>query len=381
MFTTGSKLFLGAGVVAAIGAVLYGVIEGGALGTVGMTFAATVAFFLAGVSFAIRDADVSSMDVAALHHTPAAAPAPGGSLWPIVGTLGAALLVVGLVTYPVVFIFGLLALLAATVEWMVQAWSERASGDPQYNAAVRGRLAHPLEFPLLAAVGAGVLVYSFSRIMLFLTKNGGPVVFGAIAVLLLLGGFLIAFKPTLRTGALAAVCAVAGLGLVAGGIVAAVDGERDMEAHETTGDLGTGGHCETTDETHADENNSQTVAAKANIAAEVILREDGTLVARNEGIPGAQDRVIIPRSNVTNVRFRNESSDERRLVLNGGTRLADPTDPQSEQVPVQECTALVEEGGSQFMTFSINQASINLDRRMEFVVPGVEGASVEVVVT
>ena len=92
-------------------------------------------------------------------------------MWPIVAALGGVLVVVGLVTYPVVFVFGILALLAATVEWMVQAWSERASADVPFNADVRSRIAHPLEFPILAAVGAGILIYSFSRIMLFLSKS------------------------------------------------------------------------------------------------------------------------------------------------------------------------------------------------------------------
>jgi hypothetical protein len=380
MFTTGSKLFLGAGVAAAVAAVLYGVLEGGALGTTGLTFASVVAFFLAGISLAIRDGNVSAMDVAALHRTPAAAPAPRSSMWPPVAALGAVLVVVGLVTYPVVFVFGLIALIVAAAEWMVQAWSERASGDPQYNAAVRGRLAHPLEFPVLAAIGGAVLIYSFSRIMLFLSKTGGPVVFGVIALLLLVGGFIIAFKPSLRTGAIAAVCTIAALGLVTGGIVAAIDGERDIEVHETTGDLADHGGCESTEETHADENASQTVAATANLTAELILREDGTMVARNQGIQRDLDRVVVQRANVTNVRFRNESSEPRRLVLNAGTQRVDPTDAESEVEPVQRCTALAEEGGSQFLTFTRNQSSANVDVPMEFVVPGVEGARVEVMV-
>jgi hypothetical protein len=301
-------------------------------------------------------------------------------MWPPVAALGAVLVVVGLVTYPVVFVFGLIALIVAAAEWMVQAWSERASGDPQYNAAVRGRLAHPLEFPVLAAIGGAVLIYSFSRIMLFLSKTGGPVVFGVIALLLLVGGFIIAFKPSLRTGAIAAVCTIAALGLVTGGIVAAIDGERDIEVHETTGDLADHGGCESTEETHADENASQTVAATANLTAELILREDGTMVARNQGIQRDLDRVVVQRANVTNVRFRNESSEPRRLVLNAGTQRVDPTDAESEVEPVQRCTALAEEGGSQFLTFTINQSSANVDVPMEFVVPGVEGARVEVMV-
>ena len=62
--------------------------------------------------------------------------------------------VVGIVSYPVVFIFGIIALIASAAEWMVQAWSERASADGEFNAVVRARISHPLEFPVLAFVGA-----------------------------------------------------------------------------------------------------------------------------------------------------------------------------------------------------------------------------------
>ncbi len=227
MITTGSKLFIGAGVLATIAAILYGVIEGGAMGTVGLTFAAVALFFLGGLTLYIRDANVSSMDVAAVQQAPAGAAAPAASMWPAVAALGGALIVIGLVTYQVVFVFGIIAIVAAAAEWMVGAWSERASSDAAHNAAVRGRIAHPLEFPVLALVGAGVLIYSFSRIMLALTKAGGPVAFAVIAVLLLAVGFIIAFKPSLRIGAVAALAVIAGLGLVSGGIVAAVQGERD----------------------------------------------------------------------------------------------------------------------------------------------------------
>ncbi len=47
--------------------------------------------------------------------------------------------------------------------------SAGASGPaptPRTTPAVRSRMLHPLEFPILAAVGLGVIVYAFSRIML-----------------------------------------------------------------------------------------------------------------------------------------------------------------------------------------------------------------------
>jgi len=378
MITTGSKLFIGAGVLAALGAVLYGVLEGGALGTVGLTFAAAALFFLAGVALVTRDANVSSMDVAAVAQAPAGAPAPGASMWPAIAALGAALVVVGLVSYQVVLVFGVIAIVAATAEWMVSAWSERASADTSHNTAVRQRIAHPLEFPVLALVGAGVLVYSFSRIMLALSKAGGPVAFAVIAGLVLVVGFIVAFKPSLRIGAVAALAVIAALGLVSGGIVAAVEGEREIEVHETTTALAESGECEEEGETHADEHASQTVAAKANIAAEVTLHADGTLSVRNQGIDGEQDFAVVTAANPTNVRFINESDEPRRLVLNGGTRPEDPNDPESEQVPFQACTALAEESGSQFLTFTIYQSSVEAAEPMSFTVPGVEEAMVEV---
>src|SRR5918994_257918 len=142
MITTGSKFFIGAGVLAAVGAVLYGVLEGGALGTVGLTFAAVALFFLAGVALVTRDATVSWMDVTAVAQAPAGAPAPGASMWPAIAALGAALVVVGLVSYQVVLVFGVIVIVAATAEWMVSAWSERASADTSHNTAVRQRVAH-----------------------------------------------------------------------------------------------------------------------------------------------------------------------------------------------------------------------------------------------
>ncbi len=267
---------------------------------------------------------------------------------------------------------------------MVQAWSERASADAGFNAEVRTRIAHPLEFPILAAIGAGIIIYSFSRIMLFLSKSSGPAVFAFIAALILLGGFVIAFRPSVRTGAIAVVSVIAALGLVAGGAVAALEGERDLHPHETTSDLAELGECSTPEETEADENSSQSVAAKANLTADLILREDGTLVAKNLGVTGDQDTVVVTRANPTNVRFINQSGEKRRLTLDLGTKPevdAEGQPIEDTAVPNQVCTALVDDGGSQFLTFSVPTASAFAEQPYRFVVPGAEGAEVEVEVT
>ena len=262
---------------------------------------------------------------------------------------------------------------------MVQAYSERASGDAEYNAAVRGRIAHPLEFPILAAVGVAVLVYSFSRIMLFLSKATGPAVFAVVAVLILAVGFVIAFVPTIKSGLIAAVAVIAALGLVAGGAAAALDGERELHHHETTSELAADGDCATAEETEADEHASQNVAAKANVTAEVTLQDDDTLVAHNLGVTGTTDKVVVTRANPTNVLFHNESSEDRRLVLDMGT--APETDetgatvPDTE-VPHQLCTQLTEEGGTQLLTFSLATPTRYATTPYRFIVPGVDGAEV-----
>jgi len=384
MFKTGARFLVGAAVLATIAAIVYGVAQSGSLGTTGLVFAACALAGLATVNIWTRDADVSAMDEAARTRSPAATAPPGPSIWPVVAGVGGVLLVVGLVTYPVVFIFGLIALLATTAEWMVQAWSERASADAGFNAGVRTRLAHPLEFPVLAAIGFGIIVYSFSRIMLFLSKTGGVAAFALIALLVLVAGFVIAFRPSLRNGAIAGVAVIAAVGLIAGGAVAALEGERELLPHETTGELAALGECDTTDETEADENASQSVAAKSNLAGSVILRADGTLVADNADVAGSDKVFVVTKSNATNVRFINDSDEERRLVLDLGTTpaLEENGEPiEGTAVPFQYCTALVADGGQQFLTFSIPTASVFAEQPYRFVVPGVAGAEVEVAVS
>jgi hypothetical protein len=384
VFPTGSKLLIAAAALATIAAIVYGVAQGGSLGTVGLIFAAACLAGLAGVNVFTRDADVSAMDSTALTESAAARPTPPNSVWPIVGALGGVLVVVGLVTYPPVFIFGIIALLGAAVEWMIEAWSDRASADVAHNAEVRSRIAHPLELPLLALVGVAVLVYSFSRIMLWLSKTSGPALFGIIAALVLLVGFIVAFRPSIRNGAVGAVCSIAALGLIAGGASAALSGEREIEAHETTGALATDGKCGEAAETEADHSSSQSVAAKANVTAELTLANDGTLTARPLGIPAGQSTLTITRANTTNVIFRNETSEPRRLVLDLGTRpvvdeeTGDTVPDETE--PNQICTQLADNGGSQLMTFSVAVPSWAAEQPYAFVVPGVEGARVEVIV-
>ena len=196
------------------------------------------------------------------------------------------MITVGVVTFPAITILGLIVLLAATAEWMVQAWSERASADQAYNTTVRDRIAQPLELPIIGAIGVAVIIYSISRVMLGLpSKTAAIVAFVVVAALVLLVGALTSMRRKLSTGTIAGVCSIAVLGVVASGAAYGLNGERDTHHHETTGAIAEDGDCGA-EETEADEDASQSVAAKANVAATVTLTADDRLTYTVPGFDG-----------------------------------------------------------------------------------------------
>ena len=382
MFTTGSKLFIGATMVALIATVVFAVTTGGDTGwtaTIGLISATVALAFLTGINFFVRDSNVGGMQHEAITTSAAAQVAPGASMWPVITAFGAGLVVVGLIATPVVFKAGIVVLLASMLEWTVQSWSERASSDRAYNAAIRKRLLHPLEFPVLSAVGLAVIIYSFSRIMLFLSKETGPAVFGILAALIVVAGFLFASKASVKKSVVAGVCTIAALGLVSTGAVMAIDGERSMHEHETIG-ADTGAICLANDETKADEKSSQSLGAKSNVAATVVFSNDD-LYAQVIGLSELQRTITLSSSNPSNIVFRNLSDQTVRLTASLG---AFETDTIVNGAPTVErpitCTALVEPDGRQFLTLKIPQSSRATLEPYTLFVPGVEGASIEVVV-
>ena len=78
--------------------------------------------------------------------------------WPLVGGFALALTAIGLVTERFVFLAGIFLLAAVTIEWMVRAWSDRASADAEYNQSLRDQVLRPLEYPLFALLGGAVIV-------------------------------------------------------------------------------------------------------------------------------------------------------------------------------------------------------------------------------
>ncbi|MFM8507486.1 MAG: hypothetical protein ACKOBR_07335, partial [Actinomycetota bacterium] len=115
MFKVGSKLFLGLSGFAAVNLVAYIIfVERLAVGGVALSivFAALV-----GVSAAILLINEGDSEV-----QPRDASLTRASMWPLVTAVGLVLFVLGLVVAQVYFIFGIVVVLAALAEWMVQAW-------------------------------------------------------------------------------------------------------------------------------------------------------------------------------------------------------------------------------------------------------------------
>jgi hypothetical protein len=244
MITTGSKWYFGLGLVLLVLAVAYGWATGGnGVGPLTMGYkggvgdhlgygvlvaAGFVSLFLGSVSLAVRDADASAVaQVAGGETVPAAIPAPP-SYWPAVTAFGVALVVVGLVASPVLFVFGLVALGVVLVEWAVQTWADRATGDLATNRQIRNRLMNPIEFPAAGLLGIGVVVAAFSRLFLSLSADTVVWVGIAMAALIIGLGFFFASRPRVSANVVVGVMLVAALVVIGLGIGGAVRGEREF---------------------------------------------------------------------------------------------------------------------------------------------------------
>lgn len=380
MFTTGSKFFIGSAVFAVIATIAYGISQDGIMGTIGLASAAAGLTFLAGVSLFTHDANVSPDDEAAIEACTASEPAPGNSIWPMAFALGAVVLAVGLITYQAVFIVGVVLLLAAGAEWTAQAWADQASVEAAHNSEVRSKIANPLEFPLAAAIGVGLIVYAFSRIMLWLSKTNTVIALGILGSIIVVTAFLVVYAPRVRSRLTVSIIGVGVLALVVGGAAAGLDGERDIHHKETTADLVHEGICDSPDEFEADHNASQSVAATAAVAATITLDEAGELTFEVNGPrPEGATALTLPRSNTNNVLFSNKSGEDRRLSLDLG-EATDGSGDDEESAAHQVCTTLVENDGVQNLSIVIGLPSSAVEGGFSFFVPGVESAEIELIV-
>lgn len=248
MLTTGSKLYFGLGSLSLLAAIVYGwgsrggltgSLTGGLDGGVGeltgytvLLFVAATAFFVGGAVVAFRDADAQALiELAGTQRVPALDRATG-SYWPALGAAGAGLVVLGAVINTQLFLLGGIVAFVALLEWMVSAWADRSTGDPAVNRRIRNRIMYPLEIPVFGAIGVAALVLSISRVLLALSKNGSAIAAIVLAVTILAVASAVAASPRAGRTALAVLCVLGALGVMAGGIVAAAKGERAIRPGE-----------------------------------------------------------------------------------------------------------------------------------------------------
>jgi hypothetical protein len=269
----------------------------------------------------------------------------------------------------------LVALFAAFVEWVIQGWSESASSERAYNASVRERIMHPLEWPVLAVVGVAVLVVSFSRIMLAVDHQTGAYVFIGLGTVVLIGGTFFALRPNLKKSIVVSVCSIAVVLVAAAGLAGVAAGKRSSLSEAKAEKPYAHKECGEEKSEHFDFNAESTVSMRSNPIATLEF-VDGKLRARELGIEGYVDQVTVPKGNDISVMFRNKTAGDHRLTLfYGTTKVSD--DVVEENLT---CTQMIGNDKEQILTFKIAKSSIASDKPYEFYVPGAEGQSIEVFV-
>jgi hypothetical protein len=247
MITTGTKWFFGLAFVTLVLAWAYGWTTGGnGLGPVTVGYkggvgdhfgygvllsASAISLFLGLVSTAVRDADAEAVaQLAGADTVPAVTPA-GTSYWPAVAAFGVALTVVGLVTTAPAFVFGLITLGIVLVEWTVQAWADRATGDPAANRDIRNRLMNPVEIPAAGILAVALVVVGFSRVFLSLSSENAVWVATGIAAVIFLVGVFAASRPKLSSNIVVGFLMLCAVGVLVAGVIAAAVGEREFHEH------------------------------------------------------------------------------------------------------------------------------------------------------
>ena len=248
MVTTGAKWFFGLATLGLLAAVVYGwgsrggltgSATGGLVRGVGehagytvLAFMALAAAGLGAVIVAVRDADAEALTAVSPAETvPEAAPPASASYWPAIAALGAGVAVIGLAVGSLLFVIGMFVVGIALVEWTVQAWADRATGDPEANRQIRNRFMHPIEFPVAGALAIGVVVLSVSRVLLAISATAASAAAIVFATAVLVTAGLLAWRPQLKRTVVAAIVALFAVVVLAGGIIAAANGSRSFEEH------------------------------------------------------------------------------------------------------------------------------------------------------
>lgn len=235
MFSPASKLYFGVGTAAIVAGFVYVLTSADRSGFGALVFGGAAVLGLALAAFGYVEADpVELGPTDATEPAPEPRPAdttdvPRPSPWPV--AVAAVLAVAGITAAlgrGLAFITLLLAVLA-TAGWVAQAWREHPSWTAAMSYRLNDRFVVPFALPLsvffLVAVGA----ISTSRVLLTSNEHVAPFIALALAIFVLLGGWLISTREHIGRAAFGGLVAFVAVAVVGAGIAGAVKGERKFE--------------------------------------------------------------------------------------------------------------------------------------------------------
>ena len=215
---------------------------------------------------------------------------------------------------------------------------------------------------MAGAVGLAAMIFGFSRVMVGVSKDLGPVIFVVGAGLVLIFGFLFARQRNIGKGVISAICAFGGVVVLGAGIAMAGVGERDelTKSYEEKHLARDGEHleCGAEPNEHSDHKSSGAVAMKSNVLADLTLEGDTLVLDQIAGFEGG-GTLTVDRGNPVTVLFHNETSEERRLRVYAGATVTDVNGTEVVD-PIEFCTQTIGEGKVQ--TLDLQHAEIVVRR-------------------
>jgi hypothetical protein len=111
-----------------------------------------------------------------------------------------------------------------------------------------------------------------------------------------------------------------------------------------------------------------------------VTLKDGALYAEMDGYSGPLTSITLQRSLNSSILFHNEDEGEHRMVVTYGKVVESLGGGVERETLLQACTSLVTKGGQQGVVVNIPKPSFSSTEGFSITVPGLEGASVEVLV-
>ena len=232
MFSLGSKTFFGFSLVTfAVGSVyLFATNDLAGLTLLGVACAVSALLGVAGVAATGAGDRMTSL---VGHDDPRANRAPRASIAPALVAASAGVAVLGAAYGIVAYVAAVVVAVTAGLVWFITAWREHPSYTAQATPRVSDRLSLPLGLPVVVLALIAVIVISFSRILLAVSKNGATTIALVAAVVILGAGVAAALRPTIDRRLVAVLGAVAAIAVGTLGIVGIALGERDFAQHQS----------------------------------------------------------------------------------------------------------------------------------------------------